>query len=74
MRFRIDVIIEKDADGYYAYCPAMEGCQSQGRTFEEALANIQEAAELYWEVLSAEEREALLQTQIISTTLEVAVA
>lgn len=33
MRYKVDVIIEKDADGYYAYCPALEGCQSQGRYF-----------------------------------------
>jgi predicted RNase H-like HicB family nuclease len=74
MRFRIDVVIEQDEDGFYAYCPAMPGCQSQGDTFEEALANIQEAAELYWDVLSPEERESLLKTRVISTSLEVAVA
>jgi predicted RNase H-like HicB family nuclease len=74
MKYRLDVIIEKDEDGYYAYCPALEGCQSQGRTFEEAMENIQEAAELYWETLSPAERETLAQTRVISTALEVAVA
>ena len=52
MKLKIDVIIEKDDDGYYAYCPTLEGCQSQGDTFEEVCRNIQEAAELYWETLT----------------------
>jgi predicted RNase H-like HicB family nuclease len=34
MQCKIDVIIEKDQDGCYAYCPALEGCQSQGQTPE----------------------------------------
>ncbi len=44
-------IIEKDDFGYYAYCPELKGCQTQGKTFEEALANIKEAVELYLETL-----------------------
>ncbi len=34
------------------YCPELKGCQSQGDTFEEAQANIQEAIGLYVETLS----------------------
>ena len=74
MKYRLDVIIEQDNDGYYAYCPALEGCQSQGQTFEEALRNIQEAADLYWETLSPAEIKALSNTRVITTALEVAVA
>jgi predicted RNase H-like HicB family nuclease len=74
MKYRVDVIIEQDSDGYYAYCPALEGCQSQGRTFEEAMKNIQEAAELYLETLSPEELQALADRRVINTALEVAVA
>jgi predicted RNase H-like HicB family nuclease len=51
---KVDIIIERDQDGYYAHCPALEGCQSQGETFEEVLANIEEAVELYWETLTPE--------------------
>jgi antitoxin HicB len=44
------VILEKEADGgYVAMIPALPGCVSQGDTREEALRNIQEAAELYVE-------------------------
>ena len=48
---KINIVIEKDEYGYYAYCPELPGCQSQGDTFEEVTANIREAAELYLETL-----------------------
>jgi predicted RNase H-like HicB family nuclease len=48
------VILEPGEDGYVvAQCPALPGCWSQGKTDEEALANIQEAIELYVESLVA---------------------
>ncbi len=41
------IIIEKDEDGFFvAINPAFEGCYSQGKTIEEALANVREATEL----------------------------
>ena len=37
-------------DGYItAYCPALKGCVTQGRTEEEAKINLKEAIELYLE-------------------------
>jgi predicted RNase H-like HicB family nuclease len=74
MTCKVDVIIERDQDGYYAYCPAMEGCQSQGETFEQVLENIEEAIELYWETLTPEEIETLRSTRVITTSIEVAIA
>jgi len=74
MSQKISVVIEKDAEGYYAYCPELSGCQSQGDTFEDVLTNIREAAELYLETLSAEEKKDLLSLEIMTTSLEVAVA
>ncbi len=42
MTFR--VFIERDDDGWYTVeCPELPGCVSQGRTKDEALANIREA-------------------------------
>jgi predicted RNase H-like HicB family nuclease len=47
---RYTVILEMEADGgYVAIVPALPGCVSQGNTRAEALANIQEAIELYIE-------------------------
>lgn len=74
MAIKLNVVIEKDADGYYAWCPELPGCQSQGETFEEALENIREAAELYLETLSPEERQSLKQKQVVTTALEVSIA
>ena len=46
------VIMEKDREsGYVAYCPALKGCVSQGKTAEEAPKNIREVMEAYIEVL-----------------------
>lgn len=38
----LPVIIEKDKDGYYAECPSLEGCYTQGDSYEEALKNIKD--------------------------------
>lgn len=37
--YRFSVIIEKDQDGYFASCPELQGCYTQGSTYEEALEN-----------------------------------
>ena len=38
------VILYKDEDNYWVVeCPSLKGCNSQGRTKEEALSNIKEA-------------------------------
>ncbi len=52
----LNVIIEKDKDGYFARILELEGCVSQGNTYEEALFNIKEAGELYLESLKSEEK------------------
>ncbi len=38
------VILDKDEDNYWVVeCPSLKGCNSQGKTKEEALENIKEA-------------------------------
>ena len=40
------VTLEQDEDGWFvAKCPGLPGCVSQGKTREEAIANIREAIE-----------------------------
>jgi predicted RNase H-like HicB family nuclease len=42
------VIVFSGEDGYYvAECPSLPGCLSQGKTKEEAIANIKEAIRGY---------------------------
>ncbi len=45
-KYTLPVVIQKDEDGYFAMCPALEGCYSQGDTYEEALENIKDAIRL----------------------------
>ena len=48
------VILHPGEDGYWVIeCPSLPGCISQGKTREEAIANIKEAIELYIESLDA---------------------
>jgi predicted RNase H-like HicB family nuclease len=71
MARKASVIIERDEHGYYAWCPELKGCQSQGASLEEALANIREAIELYLETLPPDERDVLLSQEILTTAIEV---
>lgn len=51
---RLHIIIEQDENGYYvAEVPALPGCLSQGKTREEAIANIKEAIEGWLEVMES---------------------
>ena len=51
---RLHVIIEQDEKGYYvAEVPALPGCFSQGKTHDEAIANIKEAIKGWLEVMES---------------------
>ncbi len=71
MTRKVSVVIERDEHGCYAWCPELKGCQSQGASVEEALANIREAIELYLETLPEEQRSAALSQEILTTSVEV---
>ncbi|MBN2014438.1 MAG: type II toxin-antitoxin system HicB family antitoxin [Candidatus Altiarchaeota archaeon] len=49
-------ILHKEEDMYVAECPEV-GTVSQGKTVDEAVANLKEATELYLEEFPAEEAE-----------------
>ena len=71
MTHKVSVVIEQDKQGFYAWCPELKGCQSQGKTVEESLTNIQEAIELFLETLTEDERSTALSQQILTTAVEV---
>jgi predicted RNase H-like HicB family nuclease len=48
-KYTFPIVIEKDDNGYYAMCPTLQGCYSQGDTYEEALDNIKDAIQLHIE-------------------------
>ncbi len=68
---KVSVVIEQDEHGCYAWCPELKGCQSEGKTVEEALTNIREAIDLFLETLTDEERSAALSREILTTAVEV---
>jgi predicted RNase H-like HicB family nuclease len=45
--FKVDVCVEKDGEGYYAYCPALEGVHVGGESKEEAIKNVRDAVSAY---------------------------
>jgi predicted RNase H-like HicB family nuclease len=52
--FRVVVegdVMETGEEAYHAYCPSLKGCHTWGRSYDEALANVREAVELYVEDL-----------------------
>jgi predicted RNase H-like HicB family nuclease len=72
--YQLPIIIEKDEFGYYAYCPPLEGCHSQGESMEETKANIKEAISLYLSTLSESEKQDILSRELTTTMMEVEVA
>ena len=71
--YRFAVIVEKDEEGYFAYCPELQGCYTQGGTFEEAMSNIRDAIKLHVEDRLAS-NELIATSEMISlSSLEVVV-
>jgi len=53
---RFAALIEQEDDMYVSHCPKLE-IASQGKTVAEALANLQEAVELFFEYADEQEIE-----------------
>ena len=47
--YRFAIVVEKDKQGYFAYCPELQGCYTQGETFEKTIENIKDAIKLHVE-------------------------
>lgn len=71
--YRFTVVIERDEEGYFAFCPELQGCYTQGETYEEALRNIKDAIRLHVKD-RLESGEEIPQAESVSlTSLEVAI-
>ncbi|PIZ34655.1 type II toxin-antitoxin system HicB family antitoxin [Candidatus Aquicultor secundus] len=71
--YRFSIIVEKDKDGYFAFCPELQGCYAQGETYEEALENIKDVIRLHVED-RIESGEEVPQAESVSlTSMEIAV-
>lgn len=67
------VVIEGDADGYFVSCPVLQGCYSQGDTYEEAVGNIKDAIRLHVEDRLANGEEIPHDVCVSLSTVEVSV-
>jgi predicted RNase H-like HicB family nuclease len=74
MKYKINIVFEKDDYGYYVCAPELPVCHSQGDTFEEAHQNIREAVELYLETIPHNEIKEMLSKEILTSSMEVQLA
>ena len=68
MNIKITVIVQKEDNWYVSKC-LENNVASQGKTVEDALANLREAIELYYE----DEKPEIVNNQVFLTTMEVAI-
>ena len=72
-QFTLPIIIESDAEGYFVSCPTLQGCYSQGDTYEEAVENIKDAIRLHLEDRLADGEEIPQHVSVSLSTVEVSV-
>lgn len=70
--YTLPVVIEKDSDGYFAQCPALQGCYTQGDTYEEVWANIKDAVALHIQDRLAQGEPIETPEMVSVATLEIA--
>lgn len=72
-QYNFSIIIEHDGNGYFASCPELQGCYSQGATYEETRENIKDAIRLHIADRVASKEEIPSEKSIGLSTVEVAV-
>jgi predicted RNase H-like HicB family nuclease len=69
----LPIVLENDSHGYFVSCPALQGCYSQGDTYEEAVTNMKDAIRLHIEDRLEDGEEIPEHTTVSLSTVEVAV-
>ncbi|HXJ95964.1 MAG TPA: type II toxin-antitoxin system HicB family antitoxin [Terriglobia bacterium] len=69
----LPVVVEGDQEGYFVTCPSLQGCYSQGATYEEAIANIKDAIRLHVEDRLADGEEVFRAASVSLSMVEIAV-
>ncbi len=72
-QIRLPIVVEADSDGYFASCPSLQGCYSQGDSYEEAMKNIKDAIRLHVEDHLATGEEIPENVSVSLSTIEVSV-
>lgn len=71
--YHFPVVIEKDDDGYFGYCPALQGCYTQAGSYEEVLERLRDAIRLHVEERVAVGEEVPQPDSVSLTSLDIAV-
>ena len=64
-QYNLPIVIEQDEDGFFAVCPELQGCYSQGDSYEEVVINIKNAIKLHLQD-KLEEKEELPNLKSVS--------
>jgi predicted RNase H-like HicB family nuclease len=71
--YRFAIVVEKDKQGYFASCPELRGCHTQGKTFEGVIENIKDAIKLHIEDRLANNEPVTTLEMVSLSTVEVIV-
>jgi len=71
--FVFPVVIEGDDDGYFVSCPVLQGCYSQGDTYEAAVENIKDAIHLHIADRLADGEEIPQNVSVSLSTVEITI-
>ena len=71
MDHTLQVIIEHDKEGYYAFVPEVPRCHTQGDSLYEVMKNIKEAVDLYMGTLRPAELKRLSKKRVYTTSMPV---
>ena len=69
----LPIVLEADDDGYFVSCPVLQGCYSQGDTYEEAVQNIKDAIRLHLDDRIANGEEIPERVSVSLSTVEMPV-
>jgi len=72
--YHFPIVIEKDRTGYFAVAPGLQGCYSQGETYEKALKNIEDAIRLHIEDRREDAEDIGEPRDVILSSVEVSVS
>jgi len=70
-RYRLSIVVEKDDNGYFAFCPELQGCYTQGDNYEEVIEGIKDAIKLHIEDRIANKEEIPKSEMITLPTTEI---
>ncbi|HDH88377.1 MAG TPA: type II toxin-antitoxin system HicB family antitoxin [Desulfobacteraceae bacterium] len=70
-RYRLSIVVEKDDNGYFAFCPELQGCYTQGDNYEEVIEGIKDAIKLHIEDRVANNEEIPTSEMTSLSTIEI---